>query len=114
MSDNSSGISIDKLAAGCRVEPGTTVGLERNFDPGRADHRLGKQGAGIALEQAKRELFALQDKFYPQADHALLVVLQAIDAAGKDGTVKHVMSGLNPGSAVGGGGLYLNGPTAWI
>ena len=47
MSDNSSGISIDyrKLAAACRVEPGTTVDLEHNFDPGRADHRLGKQGA---------------------------------------------------------------------
>jgi len=98
VSDNSSGISIDyrKLAAACRVEPGTTVDLEHNFDPGRADHRLGKQGAGIALEQAKQELFALQDKFYAQADHALLLVLQAIDAAGKDGTIKHVMSGVNP------------------
>ena len=98
MSDNSSEISIDyrKLAAACRVEPGTTVDLEHNFDPGRADHRLGKQGAEIALEQAKQELFALQDKFYAQADHALLLVLQAIDAAGKDGTIKHVMSGVNP------------------
>ena len=98
MSDNSSGISIDyrKLAAACRVEPGTAVDLEHNFDPGRADHRLGRQGAEIALEQAKQELFALQDKFYAQADHALLLVLQAIDAAGKDGTIKHVMSGVNP------------------
>jgi PPK2 family polyphosphate:nucleotide phosphotransferase len=98
VSDNFSGMSIDylKLAAACRVEPGTTVDLERNFDPGRADHRLGKQGAEIALEQAKQDLFALQDKFYAQADHALLLVLQAIDAAGKDGTIKHVMSGVNP------------------
>ena len=98
MSDNSSSVSIDyrKLAAACRVEPGSTVDLEHDFDPGRADHHLDKQAAEVALEQAQQELFALQDKFYAQADHALLLVLQAIDAAGKDGTIKHVMSGMNP------------------
>ena len=98
MSDNSSSVSIDyrKLAAACRVEPGSTVDLEHDFDPGGADHHLDKQAAEVALEQAQQELFALQDKFYAQADHALLLVLQAIDAAGKDGTIKHVMSGMNP------------------
>lgn len=90
--------SVDyrKLASACRVEPGTTVNLSRDFDPGRSDKELGKVAAEAALAQAKSELFAYQDKFYAQADRSLLLVLQAIDAAGKDGTVKHVMSGVNP------------------
>ena len=75
---------------------GSTVDLERDFDPGRADHNLGKENAELALEEAKGELFALQDRFYAQSDRALLVVLQGIDAAGKDGTIKHVISGVNP------------------
>jgi len=50
------------------------------------------------LDEAKTALYALQDQFFAQADRALLVVLQAIDAAGKDSTIKHVMSGLNPES----------------
>ena len=55
-----------------------------------------RRGGEEALAAAKIELFDLQDKFYAQADRSLLIVLQAIDAAGKDSTVKHVMSGLNP------------------
>lgn len=70
--------------------------MDHDFDPGRADEQLGKQSAETALGQAKLELFALQDKFYAQGAHALLLVLQGIHAAGKDGTVKHVMSGVNP------------------
>ena len=98
MSSSASGATINyrDLAAACRVTPGTKVDLESDFDPGRADRGLGKRAAKVALEQAKQELFALQDKFYAQADHSLLLVLQAIDAAGKDGTIKHVMSGVNP------------------
>ncbi|PFG20864.1 PPK2 family polyphosphate kinase [Serinibacter salmoneus] len=83
-------------AAACRVTPGAKVDLRHDFDPGRRDAALGKQGGNAALERAKQELFALQDAFYAQADGALLIVLQAIDAAGKDSTVKHVMSGVNP------------------
>jgi PPK2 family polyphosphate:nucleotide phosphotransferase len=89
-------VDYSKLAQACRVEPGSTVDLDHDFDPGRADEQLGKQAAEAGLEQAKLELFALQDKFYAQGTHALLLVLQGIDAAGKDGTVKHVMSGVNP------------------
>ncbi len=51
-----------------------------------------------ALAEAQAALVDLQDRFFAQADRALLIVLQAIDAAGKDGTIKHVMSGLNPES----------------
>lgn len=102
MTDSSSGsysdstVDYPSLAQACRVEPGTTVDLAHDFDAGRADHKLGKLEAERALERAKLELFALQDKFYAQAGYSMLLVLQAIDAAGKDGTVKHVMSGVNP------------------
>ena len=48
------------------------------------------------LQQGVHLLSEYQDKLYAQNTNALLIVLQAMDAAGKDGTIKHVMSGLNP------------------
>lgn len=84
-----------ELAASTRVEPGREIVLERDFDPGRRNG-FGKAKGRAILEAAKDELFELQDRFYAQADRALLIVLQATDAAGKDGTIKHVMSGVNP------------------
>lgn len=48
------------------------------------------------LEEFKAELSAAQELLYATDTYALLVVLQALDAAGKDGTIKHVMSGVNP------------------
>jgi PPK2 family polyphosphate:nucleotide phosphotransferase len=47
-------------------------------------------------EENTRELAKLQDKLYAQRSHACLTVLQGLDASGKDGTIKHVMSGVNP------------------
>ena len=84
------------LAAATRVAPGSTVDLVTDFDPGRRDEHLGKDGGTAALAEAEAALLDLQDRFLAQADRSLLVVLQGIDAAGKDGTIKHVMSGLNP------------------
>lgn len=53
-----------------------------------------------AVEEAMRsnilEIADLQDKLYAQSTHAILVIIQAMDAAGKDGTIKHVTTGLNP------------------
>lgn len=90
-------MSVDwkQLADGARVEPGTRVKLHRDFDPGYKDD-LGKDAGNKALAEAKKHLFELQDRFYASADRSMLVVLQAIDAAGKDSTIKHVMSGMNP------------------
>jgi PPK2 family polyphosphate:nucleotide phosphotransferase len=48
------------------------------------------------LEKGIKKLSQLQDKLYADNRFALLIVLQAMDAAGKDGTIKHVMSGINP------------------
>ncbi len=64
-------------------DPGDTAGLEK--------------AASAALRAADLErLEALQERLYAEARRSLLVVFQAIDAAGKDGTIEHVMSGVNP------------------
>ena len=85
-----------KLAKSTRVTPGDKVRLARDFDPAAKPKNMAKKDGLAQLAAGKEELFALQDKFYAQADRSLLIVLQAMDAAGKDGTVKHVMSGINP------------------
>ena len=84
------------LVEATRVTPGSTVDLTKDFDPGRHDEQLGKDAGTAALAQAEAALLDLQDRFFAQADRSLLIVLQGIDAAGKDGTIKHVMSGFNP------------------
>jgi PPK2 family polyphosphate:nucleotide phosphotransferase len=79
-----------------RVEPGSKVKLSRDFDPAfRGTIHSKKEGrrllaAGIDL------LAEYQSRLYAQHTHGLLVVLQALDAAGKDGTIRHVMTGVNP------------------
>lgn len=85
-----------KLARKTLVKPDGDVDLGRDFDPGYKDGDLTKSEGAAILDEGKVELAELQDRFYAQADRSLLVVLQAIDAAGKDGTIKHVMSGVNP------------------
>ena len=55
-----------------------------------------KEVAEEDLESFVHELSASQELFWANGSHALLIVLQALDAAGKDGTIRHVMSGVNP------------------
>jgi PPK2 family polyphosphate:nucleotide phosphotransferase len=64
-------------------------------DPGE---RLGmtKDGSAAIRERQLEQLDALQERLYAEGRRALLVVFQAMDAAGKDGTIEHVMSGVNP------------------
>ena len=66
-------------------DPGTTLGL-----------KLNKQEASELLQQGTRWLAQEQDMLYAQDRYSLLLVFQAMDAAGKDSTIKHVMSGVNP------------------
>ena len=87
-----------ELSERLRVKPGTTVKLPQDYDPGRTDS-LGKgtgKRATQALEDGIELLAEYQDRLHAQDTHALLVVLQGLDAAGKDSTIKHVMSGVNP------------------
>lgn len=57
---------------------------------------LTKQEAGALLAEDIEKLSALQGKLYAQDRYSVLIIFQAMDAAGKDGTIKHVMSGINP------------------
>ncbi len=78
-----------------RVKPGTKLHLD-GFDP--ADHhdcRDKKHGEELTLPLLRR-LDELQERLYAEARHSLLLVLQGTDTAGKDGTIRHVMSGVNP------------------
>jgi len=84
------------LAAPLRVEPGSTVRLPGDFDPGeRFGLRKKKDGARL-LRRGKGLLEEYQRRLAAQDTYGVLVVLQAIDAGGKDGTIRHVMSGVNP------------------
>ncbi|GBD89256.1 polyphosphate kinase 2 [bacterium BMS3Abin03] len=78
-----------------RVKPNSNVNLSKisTFDTGK--YKSKKEAAAMLKENIKK-MTELQDKLYAQDKFALLIVFQAMDAAGKDGTIKHVMSGLNP------------------
>ncbi len=81
------------------VRPGSRVRLAGR-DHGET-HGWDKVGAGSALDQQLTRLAELQDRFWAEAKRSILVVLQGIDAAGKDGTINKVMEAFNPqGSSV--------------
>jgi len=83
----------------CRVAPGRKVRLAKfHTEWGGADLRDGcdKQQLKALLTQDVTALAEAQDLLFASSTWALLVVLQAMDAAGKDSTIKHVMSGVNP------------------
>lgn len=84
-----------KLRERFMVKPGERVRLE-NFDPDDTAGIDGKKTANKAVKKNIARLAELQYLLYAENKQALLVVLQAMDAAGKDGTIRHVMSGLNP------------------
>ena len=89
---------IREVAQRLRVEPGRTVRLGRDFDPAfrfRADP-VGKAELKQLLAQGIELLAEYQMRLAAQDTHGVVVVLQAMDAAGKDGTIRHVMSGVNP------------------
>jgi PPK2 family polyphosphate:nucleotide phosphotransferase len=78
-----------------RVRPGREVNLRR-FDPGDTDPFENKRQVEGMLEKDVARLVTLQEHLYAQDRWALLLIFQAMDAAGKDSAIKHVMSGLNP------------------
>jgi PPK2 family polyphosphate:nucleotide phosphotransferase len=77
------------------VQPGKKIKLD-DFDPSHTGDFKNKQDAQSVLEEDMQRLGQYQDVLYAQDQYALLIVLQAMDAAGKDGVIKHVMSGVNP------------------
>lgn len=87
---------IAKLVDQLRVAPDTKVSLARDFDAGHTAHFVAKKDAATELRRGIASLTDYQARLAAQDTYALLVVIQALDAGGKDGTIKHVMSGLNP------------------
>ena len=80
-----------------RVRPGSTVDLARDFDPGYRSDQVRKKKDGVQLLQAGVALLAdYQSRLAAQSTYGVLMCLQALDAGGKDGTIRHVMSGVNP------------------
>jgi len=83
------------LIAPLRVAPGTEVKLSRDHDPGYTGG-VARAHAAALLADGVELLTDYQDRLAAQDTFGVLLVLQGIDAAGKDGTIKHVMSGVNP------------------
>jgi polyphosphate kinase 2 (PPK2 family) len=79
-----------------RVRPGSAVRLAKEFDPGCTGDLLKKKAGKSLLQHGVKLLADYQTRLAAQDTHAVLVCLQGIDAAGKDGTIRHVMSGVNP------------------
>jgi PPK2 family polyphosphate:nucleotide phosphotransferase len=77
------------------VEPGSKLKLA-DIDPAYTDDYADKQAAADRLQENLDRLSVLQYRLYAENKRALLIVLQGIDAAGKDGTIRHVMAGMNP------------------
>jgi PPK2 family polyphosphate:nucleotide phosphotransferase len=78
-----------------RVEPGSKVKLA-DIDAGFKDRHEDRESAQSELEQNSRRLAELQYLMYAEDQRSLLIVLQAMDAGGKDGVVNHVISAMNP------------------
>ena len=92
-------ISSDRIARfiePLRVTPGSAVDLARDFDP-RFKAGIEKKKEGTELLQDGIALLAdYQARLAAERTRGVVMVLQALDAAGKDGTIRHVMTGLNP------------------
>ncbi|MBD2566432.1 polyphosphate kinase 2 family protein [Anabaena lutea] len=78
------------------VPPGTKISLKNDYNPSYQTSSEEKVDANIKLTAGIQQLANYQDILYAQNTYALLIIFQAMDAAGKDSTIKHVMSGINP------------------
>jgi len=84
-----------KLSKPYRIDHGKNFRL-KDFDPAATSHVHSKEHAKELLAKSISEMAEFQDKLYAQDRSAVLLIFQAMDAAGKDGAIKHVMSGVNP------------------
>jgi PPK2 family polyphosphate:nucleotide phosphotransferase len=84
-----------KLSDPYRVNHGKKFRL-KDFDPASTAHVHSKEHAQELLDKGITDMRDLQDKLYARDRWSVLIILQGMDAAGKDGLIKHVMSGVNP------------------
>jgi PPK2 family polyphosphate:nucleotide phosphotransferase len=87
---------VESRIAPFEVKPGGAVHLAKDFDPDFRGSYVEKSDAAAALAEGVAQLGEYQARLAAQSTYAVLIVLQAMDAAGKDGTIKHVLSGVNP------------------
>ena len=85
----------EKFIKPFRVEHGKHFRL-KDYDPGETRGLKSNEDAVELLEHGIDQMAELQDRLYAQDRWALLLMFQAMDAAGKDSAIKHVMSGVNP------------------
>ena len=79
-----------------RIQPGQKVDLS-HWDPSdKSIFPMGKKVGKEHLKELNGELEALQELLYAEGKHKVLIVLQAMDTGGKDGTIRHVFEGVNP------------------
>ena len=87
-------VSLKNLPDALRVEPRTHIDLRKVDAAATFGHD--KDSAGKAQAEREARLTDLQERLWAEGKHALLIVLQGIDAAGKDGTISKVMDAFNP------------------
>ena len=87
---------IPGLIEPLRVTPDSQVTIEKDFDPRHRPDSLEKSDAKPLLERGTELLSDYQARLAAQDVYGLLVILQGLDGAGKDSTIRHVMSGVNP------------------
>jgi PPK2 family polyphosphate:nucleotide phosphotransferase len=81
-----------------RIDPDDKVKLHKR-DPAYTGKHASEDEAKREIERYSQKLFDQQALLYAEHTHSILVVLQALDAGGKDGTIKHVFTALNPQGA---------------
>ncbi len=86
---------ITEFADDYRVTKGSKFRL-KDIDPGDTAGLKSRKDADELLATGVKLMSDMQEKLYAQERWSLLLIFQAMDAAGKDGTIKHVMSGINP------------------
>jgi len=81
------------------VKPGSKIRL-KHFDPGYHGKDESHKSALLEIQENLQKMDQLQYRMYAENKHSLLIVLQGLDAAGKDGVVRHVLTGMNPSGCI--------------
>ena len=87
---------MSELVAALRVRPGARVTVPEDFDPSYQPGVIAKRDREALLSESVQLLASYQARLAAQATHGVLLCLQGIDGSGKDSTIRHVMSGVNP------------------
>jgi polyphosphate kinase 2 (PPK2 family) len=85
---------LDDLIDDLRVGPRDDVDLRKR--PTDLDFGMDKEAALARLAETRSRIDVLQQRLYAEGTRSVLLVVQAMDAAGKDGTIRNVLTGLNP------------------